>query len=96
MRFCSQKVLEYLKNPRDKLVATMRNWLYRVNQRIVIKDCNGKRIGYGIVVDVAPTTTEILKKWLKYSGFNSIDEWLAEAKKLSGKTPQYVYLIYLL
>jgi len=96
MRFCSQKVLEYLKNPRDNLVATMRNWHYRLNQRIVLKNCDGDRIGYGIVVDVAPATTETLEKWLRYSGFNSINEWVAEAQRLSGRTPRFVYLIYII
>jgi len=95
MKFCSQKVLEYLKNPRDNLVATMRNWHYKINQRILLKDCNGNLIGYGIIADVAPTNSEILKEWLKYSGFNSINEWVAEARKLSGRTPRFVYLIYI-
>ena len=66
MRFCSQKVLEYLKNPRDNLVATMRNWPYRVNQRVTLRDCNGVVLGYGVIVDVAPPSNDSLKRWLPY------------------------------
>lgn len=95
MKFCSQKVLEYLKNPRDRLVATMRNWSYRVNQRVVLRDCNGNVLGYGIIADVAPPNIDILKKWLQYSGFSSVDEWLSEAQRLHKGSPRFVYLIYI-
>jgi len=94
MRFCSQKVLEYLKNPRDSLVATMRNWNYMLNRRVVLRDCHGRIIGYGVVVDVARPSRDVLREWLSYSGFNSIDEWIAEAKRLSGRIPEFVYLIH--
>jgi len=76
MKFCSRKVLEYLKNPKDMLVATMRNWRYKRDQRVVLRDCKGRIIGYGIVAEVAPADEEELMKWLPYSGFSSVEEWV--------------------
>jgi len=76
MKFCSRKVLEYLKNPKDMLVATMRNWRYKRDQRVVLRDCKGRIIGYGIVAEVAPADGEELRKWLPYSGFSSVEEWV--------------------
>jgi len=96
MRFCSEKVLKYLENPKDMLIATMRNWHYRLNQRVVLKDCNGRIIGYGIVADIAPPNNDVLKKWLPYSGFNTVDEWLSEARRLHKGSPRFVYLIYII
>ena len=96
MRFCSERVLHYLREPKDGLVATMRNWLYRVNQRVVLRDCNGSVIGYGVVVDVAPATPENIRRWLKYSGFNTVEEWVNEARKLNKGLPQFVYLVYIM
>ena len=96
MRFCSRRVLEYLRNPKDSLVDTMRIYGYKLNQRVVLKDCDGKVIGYGIVFDYAPSSDYILKRWLPYSGFNTVEEWVEEAKRLhGGKIPDTVYLIYI-
>ena len=80
----------------DSLVATMRIYGYKLNQRVVLKDCDGKVIGYGIVFDYAPSSDYILKRWLPYSGFNTVEEWVEEAKRLhGGKIPDTVYLIYI-
>ena len=96
MRFCSPKVIKYFANPVDNLVSTMRTYPYRINQRILLRDCNGRIMGYGVIVDAAAPTTDILEKWLKYSGFSSVNEWIREALRLHRRKPRYVYLVKIL
>jgi len=63
------------------LVATIRKkGHYRVGQRVVIK-VNDKRI-YGRIIVVVPLTPFSLNKYVVYSGFENVEEWVKEAKRL--------------
>jgi hypothetical protein len=64
-----------------KLVATIRKkGYYRAGQRVVIK-VDDKRI-YGKIIVVAPLTPFSLNKYVVYSGFGNVEEWVKEAKRL--------------
>jgi len=82
MIFKSPTVQKYILN-NAKLVATIRkSRYYRVGQKVIIK-VGGKRF-YGKVIAIAPLTLQSLSNYVDFSGFNSVEEWLNEARKLYG------------
>ena len=80
MIFNSPVVQKYILSG-AKVVATIRkSGYYKLGQRIVLKV--GDRRFYGKVVAIAPITPFSLSEYVDYSGFQSIEEWVAEAEKL--------------
>ena len=77
----SEKVIKYIKSG-NRVVATIRkNDLYRNGRvrrvRMVLAD---GEVLYGTIKEVLPLTEA--GKVLKYSGFDSVEEWFEEAKRL--------------
>jgi len=89
MIFRHPKVVEHLI--RNRIVATMRNYKYEANRKVLIKTPKG--VFRGRIVDVVPNTPENRAKLYRISGFNSPDEWLAEALKLHRCFPKYIVVV---
>jgi len=90
MRFTHPNVISYLSN--NKIVATMRNYYYPKYGRIKVKI--KERICDGLVLDIVPNNKENRMKWVKYSGFKSVAEWLSEAIKLHKKRfPRWIVVV---
>ena len=80
MIFNSFTVQKYILNG-AKVVATIRKaGYYKLGQRIVMKV--GDRRFYGKVIAIAPLTPFSLSEYADYSGFESVEEWIAEAERL--------------
>ena len=80
MIFNSFTVQKYILNG-AKVVATIRKaGYYKLGQRIVMKV--GDRRFYGKVIAIAPLTPFSLSEYTDYSGFESVEEWIAEAERL--------------
>ena len=63
------------------MVATIRKaGYYRIGQRVIMKV--GDRRFYGKVVAIAPVTPFSLSEYVDYSGFQGVEEWIAEAERL--------------
>jgi len=64
-----------------KLVATIRRkGYYRVGKKVVMKV--GDKKFYGKVIAIAPLSSFSLSEYVHYSGFESVEEWIAEAERL--------------
>jgi len=63
---------------------------------IVIITRNGKRIGKGIILNVVPNTKENREKYVVISGFENIEEWEKEARRLHGRMPNVIVVVRLL
>jgi hypothetical protein len=75
-------VQKYILNG-AKLVATVRRkGCYKVGKRVIVKV--GDKRFYGKVIAIAPLTLQSLSNYVDFSGFNSVEEWLNEARKLHG------------
>ncbi|ACZ35731.1 unknown [Sulfolobus spindle-shaped virus 6] len=82
MIFNSKVVRNYILNG-AKVVATIRKRsFYKIGQKVVINV--GDRKFPGKVIAIAPITLDSLSKYVDYSGFNSVEEWLYEARRLHG------------
>jgi len=80
MIFNSSMVQKYILNG-ARLVATIRRkGYYKVGKRVIVKV--GDKRFYGKVITVAPLTPFSLGEYADYSGFQSVEEWIAEAEKL--------------
>jgi len=80
MIFNSPTVQKYILNG-AKLVATVRRkGYYKLGKRVIVKV--GVKRFYGKVIAVAPITPFSLSQYVDYSGFESVQEWVAEAKRL--------------
>ncbi len=80
MIFNSTTVQKYILNG-AKLVATVRRkGYYKVGKRVMVKV--GDKRFYGRVVAIAPLTPFSLGQYADYSGFESVEEWIAEAERL--------------
>ena len=95
MIFCSEKVLRYLRT-RPSYVATLRTYPYKRGQIVTVRNCNKEIICKAVVADVAEPTKENLSKYLSISGFETVDEWIAEAKKLHRKRPRHLVVLKLM
>jgi hypothetical protein len=80
MIFSSLVVQKYILSG-AKAVATIRkSRYYKLGQRVVMKV--GDRRFYGKVIAIAPVTPFSLSEYVDYSGFQSVEEWIAEAERL--------------
>jgi len=80
MIFNSPTVQRYILSD-AKLVATIRRTgYYRVGKRVIAKV--GDKRFYGKVIAIAPLTLFSLGQYVDYSGFESVEEWVAEAERL--------------
>jgi len=89
MKFTHPKVIEYIINNYNKAtplrVATIRSHYYIEGMRVKVYVCE-YGIGDAIVVKTDKLRNAVL--YVKYSGFDSVDEWISEAKRLhSGGYP---------
>ena len=83
------------------VLATLRQYPYRVGQLVKVRH-RGTYIGMAVVEYVGETGKVLLvskdsvDRLVRLSGFNTLDEWLEEAKKLNkGLIPKYVVIIRL-
>ena len=82
MIFNSFTVQKYILNG-AKLVATIRRkGYYRVGKKVVMKV--GDKKFYGKVIAITPLILQSLSNYVDFSGFNSVEEWLNEARNLHG------------
>ena len=80
MIFNSSTVQKYILSG-AKLVATIRRkGYYKVGKRVIVKV--GDKRFYGKVIAIAPLTPFSLSEYADYSGFQSVEEWIAEAERL--------------
>jgi hypothetical protein len=80
MIFNSSTVQKYILNG-AKAVATIRKaGYYELGKRVVMKV--GDRRFYGKVVAIAPVKSSYLREYVDYSGFQSVEEWVAEAERI--------------
>jgi len=80
MIFNSTTVQKYILNG-AKVVATIRRkGYYKLGKRVIVKV--GDKRFYGKVIAIAPITPFSLSQYVDYSGFQSVEEWIAEAEKL--------------
>jgi hypothetical protein len=82
MIFNSPNVQKYILNGAS-IVATIRKkkkGYYRVGKRVIVKV--GDKRFYGRVLAIAPVTPFSLSEYADYSGFESVEEWIAEAERL--------------
>ena len=80
MIFNSPTVQRYILS-NTKLVATIRRkGYYRVGKRVIAKV--GDKRFHGKVIATAPITPFSLGQYAEYSGFESVEEWVAEAERL--------------
>jgi hypothetical protein len=78
MIFNSPTVQKYILSG-ARFVATIRkSGYYKLGQRVVMKV--GDKRFYGKVIAIAPLTS--LSEYVGHSGFESVEEWVAEAEKL--------------
>ncbi len=82
MIFNSSAVQKYILNG-AKVVATIRkSGYYKLGRKVIMKV--GDKRFYGKIVAIAPLTLQSLSNYVDFSGFNSVEEWLNEARKLHG------------
>jgi len=82
MIFDSSMVQKYILSG-AKLVSTIRRkGYYRIGKRVIAKV--GDKRFYGKVIAIAPLTPFSLSEYADYSGFESVEEWLNEARELYG------------
>jgi len=104
MRFDNDKAFDFLM--KNGIVATMRmNRKVKIGGRyadmyvkgaIVVITRNGRRVGKGIIVDVVPNTEENRQRYVCISGFQSVEEWMQEAKRLHVRLPNSIVVVKLL
>ncbi|MEX0569101.1 MAG: hypothetical protein Q6363_008100 [Candidatus Njordarchaeota archaeon] len=93
MRFDSLKPYKQLIE--HGVVATMRNYDYYPGQKIVIKSRYHRSNIHAVVQEVVKNNQENREKYLSISGFDSVDEWIQEAKKLHKKWPRLIVIVKL-
>jgi len=104
MRFDSDKAFYFLM--KNGIVATMRmNRKVRIGNRytdlyvrgmIVWITSRGKRVARGIIIDVVENNEENRRRYLPISGFETVEEWMEEAKRLHRRMPNSIVIIKLL
>lgn len=88
MKFNNEKALNQLLT--KKIVATMRNYHYTVGTTVTI---NGNHKAE--VLAVFKNVKTFRKSLLRFSGFESVEEWEETAKQLHGNMPKYIILLRL-
>lgn len=89
MKFNNEKALNQLLS--KKIVATMRNYHYTVGTTVTI---NGQYKAE--VLAVFKNIKTFRKSLLKYSGFESVEEWEKTAIELHRNMPKYIVLLRLI
>ena len=93
-RVDSEKAFRQLM--REGVLATMRNYPYRVGSVVKVYH-RGRYVGKAVVEDVVPVTEPNLRYLVGASGFDTIEEWVEEAKRLNkGRLPKYIVYIILI
>jgi len=80
MIFNSPTVQKYILSGANVVATVRRKGYYRVGKRVIVKV--GDKRFYGKVIAIAPLTLFSLSQYADYSGFESVEEWIAEAEKL--------------
>jgi hypothetical protein len=63
------------------VVATIRRkGYYKLGKRVIVKV--GDKRFYGKVIVIVPVTPFSLSQYADYSGFENVEEWIAEAERL--------------
>jgi len=76
-------------------VATMRDTLYKVGKKVIVK--HGNRVVAKALVDKVVLNTDTMRiKYFDISGFDTLDEWLEEAIRLHKKVPRYIIILRLI
>jgi hypothetical protein len=85
MLFRDPRVVEFLLT-RPKYFATIRRWNYQEGKIIKLRLIKNNLIicGKAKILEVKKYDTSILKQYLKYSGFKTIEDWIETATKLHG------------
>jgi len=78
--FSSPVVQKYVLSGANMIATIRRKGHYRVGKRVIVKV--GDKRFYGRVVAIAPITPFSLSEYADYSGFQSVEEWVAEAERL--------------
>jgi len=82
MIFNSPTVQRYILSGANVVATIRKSGYYKLGQKVIIK-VEDKRF-YGKVIAIAPLTLQSLSNYVNFSGFNSVEEWLNEARKLHG------------
>jgi len=80
MIFNSSTVQKYILSGANVVATIRRKGYYRVGKRVVAKV--GDKRFYGKIIGIAPLSPFSLNHYSDYSGFKSIEEWMAEAERL--------------
>jgi len=78
--FNSPTVQRYILSGANVVATIRRKGYYKVGQRVIAKV--GDKRFYGKVIAIAPVTPFSLSQYADYSGFGSVEEWIAEAERL--------------
>jgi len=80
MIFNSTTVQKYILSGASVVVTIRRKGYYKLGKRVIVKV--GDKRFYGKVIAIAPITPFSLSQYVDYSGFESVEEWVAEAERL--------------
>jgi len=93
MKITSKKLMEQVK--KRSYFATMRNYHYNVGSIIQLTD-GANEIGRAVVMGVFLNTPAFRKALVKYSGYDTIEDWVKDSEQVyssgSGKPPRYIIL----
>ena len=80
MIFNSPTVQRYILNGANVIATIRKSRYYYIGKKVVMKV--GDKRFYGKVIAIAPVTPFSLSEYVNYSGFGSVEEWIAEAERL--------------
>lgn len=80
MIFNSSMVKEYILSGANVVATIRRKGYYKVGKRVIVKV--GDKRFCGKVITIVPLTLFSLSQYADYSGFESVEEWIAEAENL--------------
>jgi len=82
MIFNSPTVQRYILSGANVVATIRKSGYYKLGKKVIMR-VEDKRF-YGKVIAIAPLTLQSLSNYVNFSGFNSVEEWLNEARKLHG------------
>ncbi len=80
MIFNSPVVQKYILSGASVVSTIRRKGYYKLGKRVTVKV--GDKRFHGKVITIAPLTPFSLSEYVDYSGFQSVEEWIAEAERL--------------
>ena len=80
MIFNSPTVQKYILSGANVVATIRKSGYYYIGKRVVMKV--GDKRFYGKVIAIAPLTPFSLSQYADYSGFESVEEWIAEAERI--------------